>query len=273
MKLRELWPSFRRARTLRAAVPAPRSASLPVVVSLTSIPSRLPYVDLPVRSVLDQSRPPELVVLWLHRSLAETIPSTLAELVGPRFEIRYVEGTSSHRKLVHALDAFPDRAIVTCDDDVMYDRAWLAELWADHEAHPCDVIAHEGRALAYTADGATKPYAEWRWETRPGVAYPGFVPVGYGGALYPPGVLSAEVTDAALYLALSPTADDLWFKMMSLHAGTMSRRTSRPVPKPLPVIGAKGSALAKTNIVQDKNRVQWDALGTRFGHTTPLRVD
>jgi hypothetical protein len=244
-----------------------------VVVSLTSIPSRLAYVDLPVRSVLDQSRPPELTVLWLHRSLASSIPHRLAELVGPRFAIRYVDGTSSHRKLVHSLEAFPDRVIVTCDDDVMYDRAWLAMLWADHELHPRDVIAHEGRAVAYTADGATKPYAEWRWEARAGVSYPAFVPVGYGGALYPPHSLSPEVTDAALYLTLSPTADDLWFKMMSLHAGTTSRRTTDPVAKPTPVIGAKGSALAQTNIVHDKNRVQWDALCTRFGHTTPLRVD
>jgi hypothetical protein len=274
VKIRELWPSFRRARQLRAATLVPRAELLPVVVSLTSIPSRLPFVDLAIRSVLDQSQPPALVVLWLHQSLQGSVPDTLTALLGPRFEIRFVDRNRPHCKLVHALLAFPDRTVVTCDDDVMYAPTWLAELWADSVAHPGEVIGHQGRAVAYGPDGQIRPYAEWAWETRAGgVSYPAFVPLGYGGVLYPAGVLAPEVTDEQLYLELSPNNDDLWFKMMSLQAGTVSRRTTRPVPRPIPVIGAKGTALARTNIGQDKNRVQWEALCARYGHPTPLRVD
>src|SRR5690606_30445125 len=144
--------------------------------------------------------------------LGDRIPQQLAELTGDRFEIRYVEGTSSHRKLVPALTAFPGRVIVTCDDDVMYDADWLTRLWADHERFPMAVVAHEGRAIGYATDGSLRPYAQWRWEERPGVAYDAFVPVGYGGALYPPGALLGDVTDESLYLSLTPSADDLWFK-------------------------------------------------------------
>jgi hypothetical protein len=265
MKLRELLPSWRRARQLRARVPEPAADPLPVVVSLTSIPSRLPYVDLPVRSVLAQSRPPSLVVLWLHESLRSAIPAALAACVGARFQIRYVDGTSSHRKLVHALTTWPDRVVVTCDDDVMYDPEWLARLWDTHQRHPRDVVAHEGRRIATAADGSLRPYAEWPWVQEPGLVAADFLPVGYGGALYPPGALHPEVTDAARYLALAPTADDLWFKMMALRAGTTSRRTDAPVPKPIPVIGAKGSALAAVNIAQDRNRTQWAALTAAYG--------
>jgi hypothetical protein len=228
-------------------------------------------VDLAVRSVLAQSRPPQRVVLWLHESLRASIPDRLAACTGAGLELRFVAGTSSHRKLVHALGEFRETVIVTCDDDVMYDSEWLVRLWEDHEAHPHDVIAHEGRGIVTAPDGAVLPYTQWQWETRPGVAYPAFLPVGYGGTLYPPGALDSEVTDAAAYLALAPTADDLWFKMMSLRRGSMSRRSSRPVPKPIPVIGAKGSALARTNILEDKNRVQWDALCTRYGIASPTR--
>jgi len=261
VKLRELLPAFRRARHLRRATPRPPAAAeVPVIVSLTSIPSRLPYVDLPVRSVLAGTRVPTRVVLWLNDALRDAIPPRLAACLGPHFEIRFVPGTSSHRKLVHSLTAFPDQVIVTCDDDVMYDPHWLAQLWADHLRFPHDVIAHEGRCVGYAADGALLPYAAWRWEQRPGVSYPAFLPVGYGGALYPPAALHGDVTDAEQYMALAPTADDLWFKAMALRAGTVSRRTTAPVPRPIPVIGAKGSALARTNIAQDRNRTQWLAL-------------
>jgi hypothetical protein len=265
VKLRELFPSWRRARQLRARVPATTSKPLPVIVSLTSIPSRLPYVDLPIRSVLEQTRPPELVVLWLHESLRAEIPPRLAALVGARVEIRYVSGTSSHRKLVHTIAEWPDRVIVTCDDDVMYDPQWLERLWTTHLRHPRDVIAHEGRLIGHGADGSLLPYAQWPWVQEPGLSLPSFLPVGYGGALYPPGTLHPDVTDAQQYLALAPSADDLWFKAMALRAGTVSRRTDTPVPRPIPVIGAKGSALAAVNIREDRNRKQWLALCEAYG--------
>ncbi len=265
MKLREFLPSWRRAQRLRSGVPAAVGAPLPVVVSLTSIPSRLPYVDLPIRSVLAQTRPPALIVLWLHESLRSAIPPRLAALIGSRVEIRFVSGTSSHRKLVHALADWPDRVIVTCDDDVMYDPAWLERLWATHERHPRDIVAHEGRLISYGADGTLLPYAQWPWVQEPGNATPAFLPVGYGGALYPPGALHADVTDAQQYLALAPTADDLWFKAMALRAGTVSRRADDPVPRPIPVVGAKGSALAAVNIREDRNRTQWLALSEAYG--------
>ncbi len=263
--LRQIAPIFRRARQLRHTPPAQSPRTLPVVVSLTSIPSRLSFVDLAVRSLLAQEQGPEQVWLWLHPSLATDLPARLRALIGERFAIRYVEGTSSYRKLLPALSAAPGTTLVTADDDVMYDPQWLARLWTTHERHPRDVVAHEARCISYARDGALLPYVRWPRESRAGVCYPALLPIGFGGTLYPVGSLHAEVGDEARALSLAPSADDLWFKAMSLRAGTASRRVDDPLPPPLPAPGAKRSALSVRNIVGDRNRAQWSTLDQAFG--------
>jgi len=81
---------------------------LPVVVSLTSIPSRLEKLHYTIRSLMAQSHRPEKILLWLHADLKIKIPKPLAILESNLFEIRYNEFTCSHRKLVHSLEAFPE---------------------------------------------------------------------------------------------------------------------------------------------------------------------
>jgi hypothetical protein len=263
--LRQIAPIFQRARQLRHGPPARPLITLPVVVSLTSIPSRLGFVDLAVRSLLAQRQGPEQVWLWLHPSHATDLPTRLRSLVGDRFAIRYVEGTSSYRKLLPALAAAPNTVLVTADDDVMYDPEWLARLWATHERYPRDVVAHEARCISYASDGTLRPYVRWPRETRAGACYPALLPIGFGGTLYPVGSLHTDVLDEARALTLAPSADDLWFKAMSLRAGTASRRVDDALPPPLPAPGAKRSALSVRNIVGDRNRSQWAALDQAFG--------
>jgi hypothetical protein len=56
---------------------------------------------------------------------------------------------------------------------------------------------------------------------------------GNGGILYPPKVLPAEAYDLELALHLCPTADDVWFKAMSLLAGVrVAQVTDAPFDPP-----------------------------------------
>ena len=90
---------------------------VPVIVSLASIPSRLNIVHLTIRSILNQDVLPEKIVLWLHEDLKDSIPKSLNVLVGDLFSIKYADYFSSHRKLVEPLKLYPNKIIVTCDDD------------------------------------------------------------------------------------------------------------------------------------------------------------
>jgi hypothetical protein len=88
--------------------------------------------------------------------------------------------------------------------------------------------------------------------------------IGYGGVLYPPGALHEDVQQRDIFLALTPRADDLWFKAMSLMAGTEVRRSSAPGRKPVPIWGTQRNSLKRTNVRRDGNTEQWRALYAHY---------
>lgn len=269
MKLKELPVSWWKARRLtglttddlrNAGVPR-----LPVIISLTSIPSRLEIIHLTIRSLLVQSYAAEKIILWLHESLRDHLPRSLSDLECDVFEIRYVNLTCSHRKLIHSLDLYPEKIIVTCDDDLMYDSTWLQRLHQSHVQYPRDIIAHECRLIKFTDSGKPSAYSEWKTEARTNITEPWLMPIGYGGVLYPPHCLFDDVQNRDLFLRLTPKADDLWFKAMSYLAGTNTRRSANPGKKPTPIIASQKDSLKKTNVRQDGNYQQWLALCEHYG--------
>ena len=272
MKIKEFFPSLIRSlqlRRLKTARPDSdnRSAS-EAIVSLTSIPSRLRFLDLTIRSLMIQSVRPNKILLWLHEDLRGKEPKALRSLVGEMFSIHYSDLTCSHRKLIHTLELYPDAVIVTCDDDQLYPNDWLERLIEDHKRFPGEIIANECKLIACSADGETLPYKQWPGKVSAGFSDASLMPVGYGGVLYPPDSLLPVVTDSELFLKLAPKADDLWFKAMSYLKGTPCRKASKPSATPIPVIGTRQTTLAQSNVKLDQNRDQWDALRDYFQFTT-----
>ena len=268
MKLKEYWPSWREARRLTrlplADLHAPRDNALPVIVSLTSIPSRLHVLHITVRSLLSQTQTPTKILLWLHHSLAQSLPIALSELQNEVFEIRYVDLTCSHRKLIHTLAAFPEHTVVTCDDDLMYAPDWLAQLYAQHLQHPEAIVANECRQITRDEQGDLLPYKQWPRLVHGANSNRPLLPIGYAGVLYPPRALDERVGDVDLFMRLAPKADDLWFRAMAHLKGTPVRHSNRPYPKAQPIIGSQKVSLLKTNVRQDGNRLQWQALCDYF---------
>lgn len=264
MKLKELPLSWWTARKLmhltKDDLRNDKVSRLPLIISLTSIPSRLGIIHLTIRSLLVQSFAAEKIILWLHESLRDQLPSALRDLESETFEIRYVNLTCSHRKLIHSLELYPEKIIVTCDDDLMYESSWLQRLHQSHIQYPKDIIAHECRLIKFTAPGKPAPYREWKTELRTDISEPWLMPIGYGGVLYPPHCLYGDVQNRDLFLRLTPKADDLWFKAMSYLAGTNTRRSANPGKKPIPIIASQKDSLKKTNVRQDGNYQQWVAL-------------
>jgi hypothetical protein len=269
MKLKEIpvswWAQMCLQRLSMAELQRPTDDILPVIVSLTSIPSRLNLIHITIRSLLNQIAKPEKIILWLNEKLQNQLPDSLTQLQGRFFEIRFVDLECSHRKLIHSLEAFPEKIIATGDDDVIYARDWLLRLYRDHQQFPRDIIAHECRRIAFDAQGEPLPYKEWITETASGTTDKWMMPIGYGGVLYPSHSLHADVQNRELFLQLTPRADDLWFKAMSHRAGTTTRRCSNPVKKPIPIIGSQQFSLQKTNVKQDGNYLQWKAVCDFYG--------
>ncbi|MEJ1223448.1 glycosyltransferase [Sediminicola sp. 1XM1-17] len=237
---------------------------VPVIVSLTSIPSRLQTLHIVIRSLLDQEVVPKKILLWLNDSLKDDIPQKLSKLLSDRFEIRFSELTCSHRKLIHSLELYGNEIIVTCDDDLIYRRNWLKLLYQEHLEYPKQVIANQTRYIRTSSEGEILPYKQWTYPNQ-GTRNPkAVIPIGAGGVLYPPKALYSEATNKDLFLQLTPKADDLWFKAMSTLQGTLSREASKKADYPIPILGSQKESLKSTNIDKDKNRTQWLAVSEHF---------
>ncbi len=238
--------------------------TIPVVVSLASIPSRLDIVHITIRSILDQTVLPEKIILWLHQDLKERIPQKLSKLTGVRFSIQFTSYSSSHRKLVEPLQMHPNKVIITCDDDMMYRKNWLSNLYKAHlEATDC-IIGNQTRCISYNEKNELLPYKNWSTRTDSCPNPKAVLPIGAGGTLYPPNLLDDRVLNQELFLKLAPKADDLWFKAMSLLKGTLSVKSTYPTKEPIPIWGSQKVSLKKSNIEGDKNRTQWLALTDYF---------
>ena len=237
-------------------------AGVEVVISLTSLPSRLSSLHLTIKSLLNQSVSFEKVILWLHQDLKDSLPALLDELQGERFEIRYSATTEPHRKLVETLKLHPDRVIVTCDDDMMYPKDWLFRLLESWRQTPDEIVAHRCRRIRIE-NGEMLPYRTWRGESD-GESSPLTIALGWGGVLFPPYSLDERVLERDTYMRLSPDADDLWYKAMATLKGTAIRKSRDPYPAPIPIIGSQSISLGKKNIDDDLNRVQLMALAKKY---------
>ncbi len=271
MKLKEIpisiWQSLHLQRQTLQRLNGPQKPKVAVIVSLTTIPSRFHTLHLVIRSLLMQNVRPLKIVLWVQEGLSESLPKSLTKLVGPYFEIRYTQGSASHRKLVHSLEAFSNKAIITCDDDLLYPNNWLENLVHEAALNPNCIVANQTRYIQYDTAGKVKPYKEWTYP-KEGFDPMRVIAIGAGGVYYPVGALDPMVTKESLFMSLAPRADDLWFKAMSLLKGTPTLQTAKPTKTPTPIIGSQKIALKKTNIGQDKNRTQWEALVAHFNLKT-----
>ena len=197
-----------------------------VVVSLTSFPAAIRYAVQAVKSILEGTVLPDKIVLYLTFSqFGESgIPMELQELVknNPVFEIRnYDDDIRSYRKLVPALNDFPDAVIVTIDDDVRYNKNMLRVLLRLHDIFPDAILAHRAKKIKLNA-----PYRKWkkyRWYhfvfKRIHSSYKN-IQTGVGGVLYPPHLLKKEMIDSELFKAIAPTTDDIWFWAAAVANGT-----------------------------------------------------
>lgn len=261
---RQLVAAARLAAAGRPALPAP-SRRPPVTVTLTSYRARIRHVAPTVRSLLAQDAPPDHVVLVLARGDVPELPAGLGRLRDRGLEVHWVdEDTRSYKKLLPVLAERPGHVLVTVDDDTLYPQWWLARLLAAHEARPDTVLGFRGQEIAGDA-AALAPYVTWPGATTrtPG---PRILLTGVGGVLYPPGSLPARTADVDLARRLCPTADDVWFRAMTLLAGTPTAVVDDAhADFPETWRWRSSLGLAATNVLAGRNDEQVRAVLDHFG--------
>ena len=236
-----------------------------IVVSMTTFPARIGYVHLAIKSLLNQTVKPGKIILWLAKEQFRDIeiPPQLQQLCAYGLEIRYCdEDLLAHKKYYYAMQEFPDKLIVTYDDDIIYPEDSLEKLLVMHEQHPQAIICNRGREIAMENDSVA-PYRYWKVSGRIPAGIPTYRVMASTGAgtLYPPHCMPEETFDIEKIRMLALTADDLWMKVMSIQGGvpvvkSQTRGKALCVSK-----GKQDITLAHQNVDQSLNdRVMHDLL-------------
>lgn len=199
--------------------------SVPIIVSLTSYGKRIHTVHRVIESIFLQTFKANRVILYLSNEEyqnSEELPLVLQLQMSRGLEVRFVRDLRSYKKLIPALSEFPDATIITVDDDVFYPMNMIERLLNAHRAHPDAICSLVNRKLLLDPDGTVGNYNDFPFETvgPEDIVSPLIIPEGFGGVLYPPHSLPEEVFHEEMFMQLAPSADDLWFKAMSLIAHT-----------------------------------------------------
>ncbi|PRP67116.1 glycosyl transferase [Nonlabens agnitus] len=268
MKLKE-WPSslYHSYRLSRINISQLIDRDVPeidAIVSLTSIPSRLGTIHITLKSIMLQDCKPKKIVLWLHKDLEGTLPTSLTDLTQGLLEIRYSDYTFSHRKLIHSVVEFPDDMIITVDDDIIYHPSTLSSLYKAAIKNPKKVTSHRGRNISFDDKGRVLPYAQWKYANKDTADKNWFMPIGAFTVAYPAGVLNEQVTDVDTFMRITPKNDDPWFKVMALLNGNNSVISGYNLPEPIPIAGTQKISLKKVNVDKDFNREQMENILNEF---------
>lgn len=141
-----------------------------IIVSLTSYKPRINDVKYTIYSLLNQSFPPDKLILWLDEDSfpqrEENLPQDLLNLEQFGLTIDWCENLRSYKKLIFALEKYPDDIIVTADDDLFYRPDWLKILYAEHVKYPDCIVAHRIHRLRLNTQGNLYPYTAWHPEIK-----------------------------------------------------------------------------------------------------------
>lgn len=235
----------------------PREEDL--IVSLTSIPSRIDRLWMVIESMMRQTIRPASINLYLSYDQfpqgEQELPQSLLSYKSKGLNIVFVkEDLRSHKKYYYAIKQFPMQYLVTIDDDILYYSTLLEGLY-NKAKEDRSVVCNWGRIPLYK-DNKLLPYNDWPLLSKEtySKAQRIFLLSG-GGTIFPPNSLYKDVVEKTLFLQLTPLADDIWLNaMVQIQGSNINFRSSKE--KFVPLKDKHDDGLWKANMVENKNDLQ-----------------
>ncbi len=118
-----------------------------VIVSLTSWEKRINNVATVIRSILSNTRRPDLVVLNLSAQefpgREKDLPEDIIDLVGDHnIEILWEDGnTKVFKKFIPTINKYPDDVVIAIDDDFIYPSDFIASFMDMHAKYPENILS------------------------------------------------------------------------------------------------------------------------------------
>ena len=189
-----------------------------IVVSLTTTPARARNLSRVLAGLLDQSEPPDRIVLALpRRTRAGLAYPDAAELRLPAgVDVLPCDDEGPATKLLPALTLEPDALVVVVDDDVVYPRGFIAALLDGHRRRPHAAVGFRGVRLR---PGARFAELDHVFATGIPQAQPVDVLFGTWGYMLPARALGREVRDFSGAPEALRWVDDIWISGHLARAG------------------------------------------------------
>lgn len=186
------------------------------VISLTTHGTRLKSAAAAIASLLVGTvRLP--VHLWLDPiDFHARWPDALQGLAERGLQVHESPGgLGPHTKYYGTFQKFPDRNVITVDDDVLYPRTFAQKLIDA----PSDttITAYRAHRIVLDADGIA-PYKKWRPVRSSQPSHLNFA-TGVDGVRYPREMVRYVAGRGTEFLDLTPRADDVWLNHCALRAG------------------------------------------------------
>lgn len=238
---------------------------LPLIISLTSIPSRIDIVWMTIESLLRQTYRPDKILLWLSEEEFKEIklPQKLLEQQARGLEIRYCDNLKSYKKFYNTFQEYPKSLVVTVDDDIIYSEKMVDGLVKAYCKNRNSIACHRVHKIKTTSEGKIGRYNLWEMHNehtyKKGILEKGFFTSG-GGALFPVSKLNKEILNRDVFMKLAPYADDIWLNVMVRISGLNVYFTDEASGYVLLASNSQEQCLWLQNIVGKQNDIQLRAV-------------
>ena len=186
-----------------------------ILISLTSYIKRFNFLPRVIESLKQQTIIPNKIVLVLAKEDMKSYNLNInkIDIITVNKDLR------PHKKYYYTMLKYPEYAIVTVDDDIIYCKNMLKSLYNSYVEHPNIVSGRRGHLMKYKENGELINYNSWNIEQKSIIEanYDIFL-TGVGGILYPPDILNINKN----YLKIieeTIIADDITLKYFEVNKG------------------------------------------------------
>lgn len=242
-----------------------RKSKREVIISMTTIPTRIDKVWITIESLLRQTYKPDQIILWLAED--EFADMELSEKIKQQMKrgltVSYCDNLKSYKKFYYTMKENPNAYVITVDDDVIYAETMVEELVKTYRDNPKSVICHRSHLIQKQSSGCA-PYDRWiKYENREKIrceaTYANFF-TGCAGILFPVFLLDTRVSEKEEFMELAPTADDVWLNFMCWVSNLKIKNTEGILGNLIYISDFNGNGLAVQNVTKKKNDSQIKAV-------------
>lgn len=242
-----------------------------IVISLTSTKGRIKNIFPTLNSLVSQTVRPDIIILWLGRNIRYP-RSAISKIKSMGVVVKYRKDLGPNTKYYYAFSEYKKNVIITIDDDIIYHKDMIKELYETYLNHKGCVIARRVHKIRFGSDRQPVRYRDWIWEYRStGCMGDDLFATGCGGVLYPPTVISLKCWENTDFLEVCPTGDDIWLKFCELYCGIKVYPVKNAgFNKDVANLGIKNSGLAAVNVDDGMNDKYMKSCTEYFGFNDNL---